>query len=197
MSNKIYFKYGTMGCGKSLDLIKTYHIYRENKMKAICFKSSIDNRDGLTQIVSRTGLAVDCEIITPEDNVRKMLDGYNSKNTDVILIDEVQFFTTQQINDLEYISRVNNIPILCYGLKVNFKSELFEGSKRIFEIGNEFEMSRSVCWCGKLATQNARIVDGEIVYDGTIVKVGGNESYKPLCYKHYKEGKYGDSEVIN
>ncbi len=186
---KLYFKYGAMGGGKSLDLIRTYFNYDERNMKAICYKSSIHDRDGSNKIVSRTGDEISCLEIRPEDNIEELFKDYNKETVDVILIDEVHFLKEKQIDDIKDFVLKTEIPVLCYGLKTNFKSYLFEGSKRLIELADKQDEIKSICWCGKKATQNARLVDGIVVNDGAEIFIGGNESYIPLCYRHYKEGK--------
>ncbi len=186
---KLYFKYGAMGGGKSLDLIRTYFNYIERNMTAICYKSAIHDRDGSNKIVSRTGDEIPCLEIRPSDDILELFKSYNKKNTDVILIDEVHFLKEKQVDDIKDFVLETEIPVLCYGLKTNFKSYLFEGSKRLIELADKQDEIKSICWCGKKATQNARVVDGIVVNDGAEIFIGGNESYIPLCYRHYKEGK--------
>lgn len=190
--SKLYFKYGAMGGGKTLDCIRTFYNYTEKGLKPLLYKSSIDSRTKNT-IESRTGDRLPCDIINPDDDILTVIKNngkYELDEISIILIDESQFLNASQINDIKNIINFeHNIPVICYGLKNNFQSHLFEGSKRLLEIADSFEEIKSICWCGKLATQNARIIDGEVVKEGEVVQVGGNESYTPLCYYHFREGK--------
>lgn len=198
---KLYFKFGAMGGGKTLDCIRTYYNYKERFMTARMYKTSLDTRSD-HKITSRTGDSVDCENIAPSDNIFELFKPYNSTNTDVIIIDESQFLTSQQVQDLKDFALDLDIPIICYGLLNDFMTHLFEGSKRLIEIADKKDEIKSICWCGKLATQNARVItqtlDGKevktVVKDGEIYQVGGNESYVPLCYYHYREGMLSKHE---
>ncbi len=187
--SKLYFKYGAMGGGKSLDLIRTFFNYEEKDLKAVCYKSHIHTRDGSNKIVSRTGDEISCLEIMPTDSIEELFEKHKNDGTDVILIDEVHFLKEKQIDDIKHFVLETEMPVLCYGLKTNFKSYLFEGSKRLIELADKQDEIKSICWCGKKATQNARLVDGRVVNDGQEILIGGNESYIPLCYKHYYEGK--------
>ncbi len=190
---KLYFKYGAMGGGKTLDCIRTYYNYTEKGLKPLIYKSAIDSRTKNT-IESRTGDCLECGLIKPDDNVFETIKNngkYDIKEVDVIIIDESQFLSKEQIDDIKNILTMDcNIPVICYGLKTNFQSFLFEGSKRLLEIADREDEIKSICWCGKLATQNARVVNGIVVYHGDEIEIGGNEKYVPLCYKHFIRGEY-------
>ncbi len=193
---KLYFKYGAMGGGKTLDCIRTYYNYIERGMTARVYKTSLDTRSE-NEITSRTGDRLACKNISKEDNIWEIFKEFNRENTDVIIIDESQFLTNQQVQDIKDYAIDVNIPIICYGLITDFMSHLFEGSKRLVEIADNMEEIKSICWCGKLATQNARVIEVEengklvkkVVKNGEVYQVGGNESYIPLCYYHYREGQ--------
>lgn len=186
---RLYFKYGAMGGGKTLDCIRTYYNYQEKGLIVRSYKPELDTRDSECVISSRTGDKIASEWIKQNDKIYELFKDFNKDNTDVILIDEAQFLTADQVQDLKDFAIDLNIPIICYGLTTDFRSYLFEGSKRLMELADSKEEIKSVCWCGKLATQNARIIDGEVVKEGEVVQVGGNESYTPLCYYHFREGK--------
>ncbi len=197
---KLYFKYGTMGGGKTLDCIRTYYNYKERNMTAKVYKPSVDTRSQF--IESRTGDKIDCEIISPKDSIFEIFKGFTKKEIDVIIIDEAQWLNAVQIQDLKDFAIDIDVPVICYGLLTDFQSHLFEGSKRLIELADRKDEIKSICWCGKLATQNARIVEidvnGEIkrkvVKDGEQFLVGGNESYVPLCYKHFRDNDLGDNK---
>lgn len=181
--SKLYFKYGAMGAGKSDDLIRTRYSYIQKNMIPFCWKSSFDTRDSNTEITSRTGLRVTAVAITPQDNLLHIFE--NDTNCDIILIDEAQFLAKEQIDQMRLIIEKYNIPIICYGMKVSFQSYLFDGSKRLLEIADDISEIKSICWCGKKAIMNARIVDGEMVTEGELIVMGADESYTALCAKHY------------
>lgn len=186
---RLYFKYGAMGGGKTLDCIRTYYNYQEKGLVVRSYKPELDTRDSECIISSRTGDKIASEWIKQDDKIYELFKDFNRDNTDVILIDEAQFLGADQVQDLKDFAIDLDIPIICYGLTTDFRSYLFEGSKRLMELADSKEEIKSVCWCGKLATQNARIIDGEVVKEGEVVQVGGNESYTPLCYYHFREGK--------
>lgn len=192
---KLYFKQGCMGGGKSLDLIRTAYNYKERGMNVLIFKPIIDTRDGVGDCVisSRTGASCNAEWIKENDNllfVTKIFTAYADVNA--VIVDEVQFLTNEQIMQLSDIVTELGIPVLAYGLKNNFKGELFEPIKTLLAYCDDIQEIRSLCWCGKLANHNARLVDGVIVKQGEEIQVGGNESYIALCNKHFKEESLGN-----
>ncbi len=197
---KLYFKYGTMGGGKTLDCIRTFYNYKERNMTAKVFKPSVDTRSQF--IESRTGDKIECDVIAPNDDILKLFDTFNKNNVDVIIIDEAQWLNANQIQALKDFAIDVDIPVICYGLLTDFKSILFEGSKRLIELADRKDEIKSICWCGKLATQNARIhevevngtLEKKVVKDGEQFLVGGNESYVPLCYKHFRDNDLGDKK---
>ncbi len=186
---KLYFKFGAMGGGKTLDLIRVYYNYLEKGAIPLVYKPEIDTRDDKDIIKSRTGDKIKCSLIGNDTSIKELFKDFNKENCDVILIDECNFLKEHHIDDLKDIVMEKDIPILCYGLMTNFQSYLFEGSKRLVEIADKLDEIKSVCWCGRKATQNTRVIDGKIVKTGDEIFVGGNESYVPLCYRHFKEEK--------
>lgn len=186
---KLYFKFGAMGGGKTLDLIRVNFNYLEKGATPLVYRSAIHTRDGMYTIKSRTGDEISCNIISPTDSISEMLKDVTKETCDVILIDEAHFLNEQQITDLKDFVLYKDIPVLCYGLMTNFKSYLFEGSKRLVEVADKLDEIKSVCWCGSKATQNTRVIDGVVVKEGDEVLIGGNSTYTPLCYRHFKEEK--------
>lgn len=188
---KLHFINGVMGSGKSLDLIRVAYNYKERGMNALVFKPIIDTRDGVKEcvIASRTGAACKATWIKEEDNLYDKIE--NCGAIDAVIIDEVQFLTCEQIMQLSDIVTKLNIPVLAYGLKNNFKGELFDSIKVLLAYCDEVRSVIGLCWCGKRANHNARVVDGAIVKHGEEIQVGGNESYIALCNKHFKEGELG------
>ena len=178
---KLYFKYGAMGSSKSAQVLMTKFNYEERGMSVWLIKPSVDTRDGANIIKSRMGLSSVCDIIAPNDSIVSKLE---SIKCDVIIADESQFFSAKQIDELRYIVNKYNIPVLCYGLRTDFQSYLFDGSKRLFEVADSIAEIKTICKCGKKAIINARIdKDGHTVSVGEKILLGGNDTYVPMCHK--------------
>lgn len=192
---KIKFNYGAMGSGKSLHLIATAHNFKIHSIPFIVLKSKIDDRDGEEIIHSRAIGDIECVGIDTDDNIFEMISKY--LNADLfygatglkwILIDECQFLTEKQVDELAAIADNFGINVLCYGLRTDFKTQLFPGSKRLFEVADSFEEIKSSCYCNSKTIFNARInKDGMIVTDGEQIEVGGDDRYVSLCRKCYFE----------
>lgn len=177
---KLYFKYGVMGAAKTAMALITKYRYESTRMRCILVKPDAENRDGERIIKSRIGLSSQCILMSElESTVNDMID--------VIIVDEAQFLTEKEVDYLSDIVDNMNIPVICYGLKTDFRTKMFEGSKRLFEIADELEEVKTVCSCGKRAIINARIdEDGKVVTEGNVIELGGDLKYKSLCRKHYK-----------
>lgn len=185
---KLYFKYGAMGSSKSAQALITKFNYEELGMKVWLIKPSIDDRDGADVIKSRIGLSAHADIITPTQSIIESFE--KTENVDVIITDEAQFFTPEQIDELRTIVDMKNIPVLCFGLRTDFLTHFFPGSQRLMELADSLTEIKTVCACGKKATVNARIDGaGNIVYEGSQVLIGGNDSYVAMCHKCWKEGR--------
>ena len=184
------FRYGPMNSGKSMNLLQMAYNYEENDKKVILIKSVIDTKGG-DYLVSRIGPKRKIQIkLDKKDSL--LSDEYMEKfkENDAILVDEAQFLTKSQVEDLWIISKKLDIPVICFGLKTNFKSEFFEGSKRLFELSDKFKELETICECGKKAFFNARKINGKYVKDGLENVIDGeNEKikYVPLCGKCYLE----------
>ena len=192
---KLYYKQGCMGGGKSLDLIRTAYNYREKGMNVLVFKPKIDTRDGIEDCIikSRTGASCNAEWIYEDTKIDFLISMYlEHMEIDAVIIDEVQFLTCEQIMQLSDVVTRFNIPVLAYGLKNNFKGELFESIKTLLAYCDDIQEIKSLCWCGRKANQNARVIDGVIIKDGEDIQIGGNESYVTLCNKHFKEENLGN-----
>jgi len=183
---KLHFKYATMNSGKSIDLIRTAHNYEENGFQVLIIKPSIDTK-GEDYIESRVGLRRKTDILLKKDD--SVLDRIKSlENISCILVDEAQFLTKTQVDDLYFITKKYNIPVLCYGLRVNFRMESFEGSQRLLEIAEELEEITTLCKCGEIARYAGRQVDNKFVTEGAEVIIDGknkNVKYIPLCGNCY------------
>ena len=183
---KLYFKYGAMGSSKSAQALITKFNYEELGMTVWLIKPSIDTRDGADVIKSRIGLECKAQIITPEQNIE---DEYHAAGKhDVIIADEAQFFTGEQIEQLRALVDDEDLPVLCFGLRTDFLTHLFPGSQRLLELADSLTEIKTVCACGRKATVNARIDEmGRVVTQGDQVFLGGNDSYIAMCHKCWKE----------
>ncbi len=185
---KMHFKYASMNSGKSIDLIRTAHNYEENGYKVLILKPAIDTK-GDNTITSRVGLnrKVDMLLLYSDDILEKLKN--KLKDISCILIDEAQFLSIKQVEDLFLISKSCNIPVLCYGLRTNFKMESFAGSKRLLELADILEEITTLCSCGEIARYVSRKVGNNFVQDGEEIIIDGTENitYVPLCGKCYLE----------
>lgn len=190
--SKLYFRYGAMNCGKSSNLMQVAHNYNENNKEVVVIKSSIDTKAD-DYLESRVGLKRKVDIlIKPEESFEKYYDYWND-HISCILVDEAQFLTAKQVEELWIASKMLEIPVICYGLKTDFKSNLFEGSKRLLELADELEELVTICSCGKRAKFNARYVNNEFQEDGSSILIDGSVSsveYRPMCGKCYMKNKY-------
>ena len=189
MSYKLYFKYGVMGSSKTAQALMTKFNYEQQGYKVLLLKPKIDNRYDInekTVVKSRIGLEADAYAFESSENIRELFLEFNkTKNYGVIIVDECQFCTKEQIEQLK--SLIEFVPVFCYGLKTDFQSNLFEGSKRLLEIADSLTEIKSICECGRKAIINARFSNGKIVTNGSVVEIGGDDMYKPLCYECYKK----------
>lgn len=185
---KMHFKHATMNSGKSIDLIRTAHNYEENGYKVLVIKPAIDNKGG-SCISSRIGIKRKVDyLILYSDNILDVLKNKLS-NISCILVDEAQFLSTSQVDELFLISKACDIPVICYGLRINFKMESFAGSKRLLEVADVLEELTTLCKCGKIARYVGRKVGNNFVNDGEEIIIDGtfNIEYIPLCGSCYLE----------
>ena len=178
---KLYFKYGAMGSSKTAQALITKFNYEERNMKVLLLKPAVDNRDGANTVKSRIGLEKEAISVREDEN---LFEKYTREHADceVIIVDECQFLTPEQVDQLGDIVIKKNVPVLCFGLATDFMTHLFPGSKRLFEIAESVSEIKSICNCGAKATVNARIDDkGNIVTEGSQVCIGGNDRYIAMC----------------
>ena len=185
---KLYFKYGAMGSSKTAQALITKYNYEENDMKVWLIKPSADTRDGADILRSRIGLEAQVEVIAPTVDVYARFLGQHNRKCDVIIVDECQFMTEKQIDQLRTIVDEQNIPVLCFGLRTDFLTRLFPGSRRLMELADVIEEIKTMCDCGAKATVNARVNDGYIVTEGAQVVLGGNDCYIAMCHRCYVNG---------
>ncbi len=180
---KLYFKFGAMGCSKTAQALITKFNYEERNMKAVLLKPAIDDRDGADIVKSRIGLYERAVAVKEDENLYEL---YNTRfsDCDAVIVDECQFLTPEQVDQLSLITMEKDVPVLCFGLSTDFTTHLFPGSKRLFEIAESITEIKSVCTCGAKATVNARLDDkGEVVTSGSQVCIGGNGRYVAMCRK--------------
>ena len=183
---KLYFKYSAMGSSKTAQALITKFNYEERGMKVWLLKPSTDQRDGIHMLHSRIGLEAPAEVIGPEDDIYELYT--RRDHPDVVITDECQFFTPQQIDQLRRLVDEHDLPVLCFGLRTDFLTHLFPGSLRLFELADSITEIKTICDCGRKATTNARISpDGYVITEGDQVFLGGNDSYIAMCHKCYQD----------
>ena len=186
---KLYFKYGAMGSSKTAQALITKYNYEENDLKVWLMKPSADTRDGVQILRSRIGLAAAVEVIAPDADVYDLFQRTKAGACDVIIVDECQFLTEKQIDELRAIVNDCGVPVMCFGLRTDFQTRLFPGSRRLMEVADTIQEIKTICDCGAKATVNARIDGtGHIVTEGAQVVLGGNDSYIAMCHKCWTRG---------
>lgn len=181
---KLYFRYGAMNCGKTTALIQVAHNYQERGMVALLIKPALDTK-GQTKIVSRIGAdrQVDFLVTADQDLTQLIASRQTEQHIDCLLVDEAQFLPTTQVDQLFTIAIEFNIPVICYGLRADFQTQAFSGSRRLFELAHSLEELKTICRCGKKAIFNARLVDGQFTNQGHQVAIDDqdNVTYESLC----------------
>lgn len=180
---KLYFKFGAMGSSKTANALMTKFNYEEKGKKVWLIKPATDTRDGKAIIRSRIGLEAEATVIAANDSILKMCP---LKETDVVICDECQFLTPEQVDELRLVVTDYDIPVLCFGLRTDFLTHLFPGSRRLFELADSITEIKSICRCGSKAIVNARFDEhGNIQTEGEQVMLGGNDSYEGMCWSCY------------
>ena len=186
---KLYFKYGAMGSSKTAQALITKYNYEENDMKVWLIKPSADTRDGADILRSRIGLQAAVEVMVPGRDIYETYAKEHDGNCHAVIVDECQFMTEAQIDQLRAIVDDYNVPVLCFGLRTDFQTKLFPGSRRLMEVADTIQEIKTICDCSAKATVNARIdADGYIVTEGAQVVLGGNDSYIAMCHRCYIRG---------
>lgn len=187
---QLYYRYSTMNAGKSIELIKVAYNYEERGKHVLTLVPAVDDRFGIGVITSRIGLQREAMVVNDDTNILELFIRENIKHPiDCVLIDECQFLKKHHVQELVEIVDSLDVPVLAYGLKNDFRNELFEGSYYMLVYADKIEEIKTICWCGRKATMVARIVDGKFVKQGEQVMVGGNDMYVSLCRKHYNDGR--------
>ena len=184
---KLYYRYGAMGSSKTANAIMVRHNYQELGKRVLMLKPRVDQRDGVLTIASRSGLS--CECLFMEDLPKETIQDY-----DCVIVDEAQFLTKPQVEELVRIVDEENIPVIAYGLRCDFQGNFFEGSLWLMAWADTIEEVKTICWCGKKALCNARVQNGRVIKTGEQIFLGGNESYVSLCRKHWQNGMLGEDE---
>lgn len=189
---KLHFYYSAMNAGKSTVLLQSSYNYNERGMDTLVFVPQVDTRYGHGKVASRIGLEAQAIAFSPQFNIYAQVFDLVDKNTNIkcVLVDEAQFLTKDQVQQLAQITDDLNIPVLAYGLRTDFMGEPFEGSKYLLALADSLIEIKTICHCGKKATMNIRMDSaGRVLRAGEQVEIGGNERYVAVCRRHYKEGK--------
>ncbi len=193
---KLYFKFGAMGSSKTAQALMTKFNYEEKGSTVWLIKPSVDTRDddpdgngGAHILRSRIGLFAEADVVTPDQDVRRVFtEKTRQRHYDVIICDECQFLTEKQVGQMKDIADLDDVPVMCFGLRTDFQTKMFPGSKRLFEIADSITEIKSICRCGRKATVNARFDDsGKIITEGDQVCLGGNDRYESMCYSCYRK----------
>jgi thymidine kinase len=176
---RLHYRYAAMNAGKSTYLLQVAHNYNENGKSVALFTSSFDDREGVGVIASRIGLKREALTYSPESEFLKLL---SDQNVACVLIDEAQFLTPLQVKHLHQWTHLMNIPVICFGIRSDFKGDAFPGSAALLVLAESLEEIKTICGCGKKATMNIRIDSkGERIVEGEQVVIGGNSTYKQVC----------------
>ena len=201
--SKLYFKFGAMASSKTANALMTRFNYEEKGNHVWLIKPDLDNRDDYTDengvrvtvVKSRIGLSAVADVVGRDEDIHARFVALNAANhIDVIICDECQFLTAAQVDQMKHIAEYCDTPVLCFGLRSDFLTQLFEGSKRLFEIADSITEIKSVCRCGKKAIVNARLnAEGHVMVEGDQIEIGGNDKYEGMCWgcwqNRIKEGK--------
>lgn len=185
---QLYFYYSAMNAGKSTSLLQSSYNYQERGLRTLIFTAEIDNRFGVGKISSRIGLSADALLFSPQTDLLTCIrEEHQKQRIDCVLIDECQFLSREQVEQLTDVVDRLDIPVLCYGLRTDFQGELFLGSKYLLAWADKLVELKTICYCGRKANMVLRLnADGVAMRDGEQVQIGGNESYVSVCRKHYK-----------
>ena len=186
----LHYKFAAMNSGKSTQLIQAHFNYCERGMTPYAMTPAIDDRFGVGVITARVGLELKVDVFTASSDLYRIVEQRHAQQrVDVFIVDEAQFLSREQVYQLARIVDELNIPVIAYGLKSDFRGELFEGSYHLLCLADKVEELKSICWCGNKAHMNARVAgSGEILRDGAQVEIGGHDKYVSLCRKHYLQG---------
>jgi thymidine kinase len=193
---KLYFRHGTVGSAKTLNLLAVAHNYRQQGKHVLLIKPELDSRFGKENIKSRAGLEMEADVLVSSGTDLLALD---FKNVSCILVDEAQFLSMEHIDQLREIAHQKGVPVICYGLRTDFRTKLFPGSLRLMELADSIEEVKATCYyCNRKSILNVKHVNGQATLDGPTVQLGAEEKYFPVCYKCYREQiREGQSELLH
>jgi thymidine kinase len=194
---KLYFRHGTVGSAKTLNLLAVAHNYERQGKRVMVLKPCFDTRFGADQITSRAGLSRTAHRLIEDDTV---LAPEEFSDCDCVLVDEAQFLAPRHVEQLRDISRSSGCPVICYGLRTDFRTELFPGSRRLFELADAIEEIKTTCaFCNKKAIFNLKLIDGVADLSGPSAQLGAEETYQPVCFGHYvsQHGKEGVAGLVS
>lgn len=190
---KLYFYYSAMNAGKSTVLLQSSYNYQKRGMRTLVFVPAIDTRAGLGRVRSGIGLESPAEVLTATDNIlNRVRHEHASTPVACVLVDEAQFLTRAQVEQLTEVADTLDIPVLCYGLRTDFKAQLFPGSGALLALADDLTELKTICHCGRKATMNVRLgADGKAVHEGAQIEIGGNDRYVAMCRRHFKTALAG------
>lgn len=192
---KLYFKYGVMGSSKSAQALITKFNYEEQGMEVWLIKPANDTRYGMEIVRSRIGLEEKGDAFGQEADLFRVFQEREKEFYEVIIVDEAQFLAPNQVEQLRDIVDIYNVPVLCFGLRTDFRTKLFPGSARLLELADSISELKTICACGRKAAVNARLdQEGNVITQGEQVFLGGNESYRPMCYRCWKKAIQKETE---
>ncbi|GAB5506723.1 MAG: thymidine kinase [Rhizobiaceae bacterium] len=197
---KLYFHYSTMNAGKSTALLQASYNYRERGMSTMLFIAALDDRAGRGRIGSRIGLSADANIFGPNDDLyTQVAERHAASPVHCVFVDEAQFLTDEQVWQLARLADRQGVPVMCYGLRVDFQGQLFPGSKALLALADDLREIRTICRCGRKATMVVRLgPDGKVLHQGAQVEIGGEDKYVSLCRRHWEEemGRWPAEDMI-
>jgi len=191
----LYFKYAAMNSGKSTQLLQAHYNYIERGMRPVAMSAQLDNRYGEGKITARIGIDLPAHLFSKTTDIFEFVSALRKEHpVDALLIDEAQFLSEDQVFQCAKVVDELDIPVMAYGLKTDFLSQLFPGSEALLRLADNLEEIKTICWCGKKATQTARVNNGQVVRAGAQIAIGGNDMYTSLCRKHFVNGEIGAAQ---
>jgi thymidine kinase len=191
---KLYFRYSAMNAGKTTQLLQVKYNYEERGQRVLLLKPGLDTRDG-AWVRSRIGLESPALLCDPDSDLFALIaEQAQNGRIDCVIVDEAQFLSRKQVEDLCRVVDDSGIAVIAYGLRSDFRGRLFPGSEALLALCDSIEELKTICWCGKKAIMNTRILNGKAVFEGAQIQIGGNESYISLCRRHWRSGDLGPSK---
>ena len=194
---KLYFRYGAMNSSKTANALMVKFNYEERQQRVLLMKPAVDVRDGMGMVRSRAGLSSPCLLVERDGSILELLNPHlTAEPLHCLIVDEAQFLSKGQVLELVTVVDDLRIPVICYGLRADFMGNLFEGSQWLLALADTVEEVKTICWCGKKAIMNARLMNGRVVKEGEQIVLGGNERYISLCRHHWTTGETGNASPV-